>query len=83
MLDLAGGQKNLLHMEVTVFSIVIGSHGIVPLKPEMQTKGIKNQRKNQDYLDHRIIKIGLNIEKSPGNWMRLAISQTPGKIRQK
>ena len=30
------------------------------------TGGIENQRKNRDHLDHSIVKIGWNTQKSPG-----------------
>ena len=45
-----------------------------------ETGGIGNQWKNQDYPDHSIVKISLNVKKSPGNPGRLAVTQTPVKI---
>ena len=40
---------------------------------------IENQRKNGDLLDYGINKINQNSEKSPGDLMRLAVTQTPVK----
>ena len=37
---------------------------------------------NRDYLDHTIVKISLNTEKSPGDLRKLAVNQTPVKYDQ-
>ena len=42
-------------------------------------KKLKNQRKSRDHFNYSIIKIDQSTEKSPGNWRRLAITQTPEK----
>ena len=39
-----------------------------------KTKGIGDQIKDWDNTDHSIIKIGLNIQKSPGDLRRLAVT---------
>ena len=51
--------------------IVIGIPGTVPNGLE-NTSGIENQRKDHDYTEHRIIKMGKNTEKSPVCPRRLA-----------
>ena len=43
------------------------------------TGGIENKRTSEDHPNYNIIKIGQNIEKSPGDLTRIAFSQTPGK----
>ena len=40
-----------------------------------KTGGIVNQRKNQDHLDHIIVKICWNTQKSLGNLKKLAVRQ--------
>ena len=55
-LNLAREMKKLLNMNVEVKSIVIRSLGTV--HNGKKTRGIGNQRKNQDPPDHRIVKIG-------------------------
>ena len=42
----------------------------------------RNQRTNGDYSDYSNIKISQNTEKSPGNLMRLVVTQTPVKDHQ-
>ena len=44
---------------------------------EKKTGRIGNQRKNQEYPDHCIVKISSNIEKSSGDLRKLAVTQTP------
>ena len=41
--------------------------------------GLGNKRTSGGYLNDRIIKIGQNTEKSPGNLSRLAVTQKPMK----
>ena len=56
-LDLAKGLKNKLwNMKVMVISIVVGELGTVH-KGLRKYRGIGNQRKNQDNLDHGTLKI--------------------------
>ena len=48
--------------------------------PQRLGKGIGgpgNQSKNRNDWDHSFVKIDQNAQKSPGNLMRLAVSQTP------
>ena len=47
--------------------------------PQMIDKGagrLGNKRTRRDHLEYSIIKIGKNIEKSPGDLIRLAVTQT-------
>ena len=64
-------------MEVTVVPIVINVLGTIP-------KGLKSQKSEEEPRpsDYSIIKIGQNIEKSPGDLWRLAVTQTPVKDPQ-
>ena len=41
-----------------------------------------NKRTSEDYPDYSIIKIGQNTEKNPGDFRRLAVTQTPGEDHQ-
>ena len=50
--------------------------------PRKDTDGIGNQRKNWDYTGENIVKIGLIIQKNPGDVRRFAVTQTPGKNSQ-
>ena len=52
-------------MNLTTISIVVGALGTVPRGLEKEnTEGMENQRKNRNYLDHSIVEIGQNTEKS-------------------
>ena len=41
-----------------------------------------NKKTSRDYPDYSIIRIGQNIEKSPGDLRRLAVTQTPVRNHQ-
>ena len=41
-----------------------------------------NWRENQDYTDHSIVKIGLNLQNSLGDLTRYAVNQTSVKDHQ-
>ena len=41
-----------------------------------------NWRTTRDHLNHSIVKIGRNIQKSPGDLRRLAVTQYPVKNHQ-
>ena len=45
-------------------------------------EGIGNNSMSGDHSNYSIIKIGQNTEKSPGYFMRLAVTQTPVKDNQ-
>ena len=75
-LDLARELKKLWNMRVTVIPIVDSALGTV-LKG--LKKGLENQRKNRDNPYQSFVKIGQNIEKSPGDLKKLAVTQTPVK----
>ena len=45
--------------------------------------GLGNNGTNGDYPNYRIIEIGQNTEKSPGDLKRLAVTQTPVKDHQR
>ena len=47
-----------------------------------KTGGTGSQRRKRDHPDYRVIKIGLNTEKSPGDLKILHIPQIPLKNEQ-
>ena len=59
-------------MKMTVVPIING-----PKRLGRKTRGIGNQSKNRYHADHRIVEIGENTEKGPGDLRRLAATQTP------
>ena len=69
-------------MMVTVMLIVVCTVVLVPQMFGKKYEVVGNQRKNWDHPDQIIVKIGNNIEKSPGDLTKLAISQTPVKDYQ-
>ena len=64
-------------MKVTIVTIVIGASGIIK-----GTGGLGSWRPSEDHPNDSIIKNGQNIEKSPGDLRRLAVTQTPVKNHQ-
>ena len=64
----------------TMLPIGVGALGMV-LKGLEKKKSWK-LRKNWNCTNHRIVKIGLDIDKSPGNLKRLAVIQTLVKDHQ-
>ena len=64
---------------MTVKPIVIGALGTV-IKRLVQ--GLENNRTAGDCPNNRIVEIGLNTKKSPGDLRRLAVTQTPVKNHQ-
>ena len=71
-LDLARELKKLWNMKMTIVSIVIRTFGTV-------TGGLGSRRTSGDHPNYSIIENGQNIEKSPGDLRRLAVTQTPVK----
>ena len=51
-----------------------------PIEGRKGTGRVENQRKNPDHPDYRMVEIGQNTEKSPGNLRNLAV--TPVKNHQ-
>ena len=66
-------------MKLTVIPVVIGTLEIIlkGLVNGLEALGIRGE-----HSDYRIIKIGQNTEKRPGDFRRLAITQTPMRIYQ-
>ena len=61
-------------MKVKIIPIVIGaldSHQRIGTG----TGGLRNKRTSRDHPNYRIVEIGQNIEKSPGDSRRLAVTQ--------
>ena len=47
-----------------------------PERIDNETGGLGNKRTSGDHPNNRIVKIGKNTEKSPGDLRRLAVTQT-------
>ena len=68
--------KMVINMRVTVIPIVIGVPGTVPKCLEKGNGRVGNRRTSRDHPGYRIVEIGLNTEKSPGDLNRLADTWT-------
>ena len=75
-LDLAMELKNLWNMQVKIIPIVIGAFGTVT---KGLLKGLGSWQTSGDHPNHSIVENGKNIEKSPGDLRRIAVTQTPVK----
>ena len=64
-------------MKMTVILIVVGTVGTVNKRTDKVTGGLGNKRTSRDRPNNSIIKIDQNIEKSPGDLRRLAVTQIP------
>ena len=73
-LDLARELKKLWNMKVTVILIVVGNTWSDPQRIDTRTGGLGNKRTSRDHPKDSITKIGLNTEKSPRDFRRLAVS---------
>ena len=60
-------------MKVTVIPLVIDTLGTVIT----ETGKLGNKRTSGDHLNNSIVEIDLNTKKSPGDFRRLAVCQTP------
>ena len=67
---------------MTVTLIVVKALGTAPEGLKKETRGIRDQKKHQDHTDHRIVKIDLNNQMSPGDLRRLAATLTSVKNHQ-
>ena len=76
--DFARERKKLWNMKVTVIPIVTGALGTVT---KGLVKGLEDLEISGQVETIQIIKIGQNT-KSPGDLMRLAVSQTPVESHQ-
>ena len=59
--------------------VVVGTLGTVPKRLGKGTGRARNQKTSRDYLYYSIGKIGQNIDTSPADLRRLAVSQTQVK----
>ena len=73
-LDLSREWKKLWNMKVTVLAIVNGAPGTVT---EGLVQGLGNKKTSGYHPNYSIIEIGRNIEKSPEDLRRPAVTQTP------
>ena len=86
-LNIARELKKLWNIKVTVIPILIDALGpvtrvLVPGPEDLEIRErvetiVGNRKTSRDHPNYRIIKIGLNTEKSPGDLRRLAVTQTP------
>ncbi len=53
-----------------------------PITISKRTGGLVNKKTNGDHPIYYTIEIGQNTEKSPGDMMRLDVTQIPGKDHQ-
>ena len=69
-------------LKETVIPLVIGVLGTKPQRLGKGTGRIRNQRTSGYLTNYRIINIGQNTERSPGDSRRLAVIQNPVKDSQ-
>ena len=62
---------------MTVIPIVIGALGTVTKGLVQGLEDLKQKRTSGNRTNYSIVEIGQNTEKSPGNFRRLAVTQTP------
>ena len=74
--------KKLWNMQVTIIPIVIGAFGTVTKRITKATGGLGSWQMSGDYPNYYIIENGQNTKKSPGDLMRLAVTQSPVKDHQ-
>ena len=68
--------RKLWNMKLMVIPVVICAPGTVA-KGLVRTGGLVNVRMSGDHSNHSIIEIDQNLEKSPSNLRRFAVTQTP------
>ena len=64
-------------MKVTIIPIVIGALGTITKGWILGMKVLEKENSKGDHPNYSIIEIDQNTEKSPGDWRRLAVTQTP------
>ena len=69
-------------MKVTFIPIVIGTIGTVTKALVQRLEELEKNRMSGDYPNYSIVKIDQNTAKNPGDWRRLAITQTFVKDHQ-
>ena len=77
-LDLARELKKPWNMYVTIVPIVIGALGTITKRPG----GLGSWQTGRDYPNDSIVENSQNPETSPGDVMRLAVTQTSVKNHQ-
>ena len=78
-LNLAWELKKLWNLKVSIIPIVIGALGAIT---KGLIKGTGRHGNNGTSIDYCIVEISQNIEKSPGDLRRLAVTQTSVKDYQ-
>ena len=64
---------------MTMVPIIIGALGTIPKWLGKGAGRVENQRTRRDHPNYSIVEIGQNTEDSPGDLMRLAVTQIPVK----
>ena len=80
-LDLARELKKLWNMKATVIPINISAL-VSHQRIGTGTGRLGNKRTSGDHPNYRIVEIGQNTKKSPGDLRRLAVTQTPVESHQ-
>ena len=78
-LDLARELKKPWNMKVIEIPIAVGAYWNNPQRTGKGTRRLGNKRKSGHHPDYSFIKIGQNIDQSPGDLRRLGVAQTPVK----
>ena len=63
--------------------MVISALSTVTKRSNAGTEGLRNKRTSGDHLNHKIIKIGYNTEKSPGDLRKLTDEKPSAKSAEK
>ena len=74
--------KRVYNRKVSVIPVVVGALGTISQMIEKETERVGNLKTNRSHLDCSIIKIGLNTEKSPGEfrtWLSRYITEWKSK----
>ena len=69
-------------MKVTVIPMVIVAPGTITKEMVNMGGGLGNKRMSGDHPNYSIVTIGPNIEKSPSDLRRLAVTQIPVENHQ-
>ena len=81
-LDLPREQKKTVEHESDVYTYYNWCSWFSHQRINKGTGGVENKRKSGDHPNYCIIEIGKNTEKSPCDFMRSAVTQTPMKDHQ-
>ena len=81
-LDLAKELKKLRNVKVTIIPIIIGALGTATKGLVQEHEDLEITGREENVQNYGIVEIGQNTEKSPGDFRKLAVPQTPVKDHQ-